>query len=189
MPVPPPPNAKKVFSSGLLAIYEWPQVLFDGTTVTFDCCVRPDSAAIIPFLDEKTVLLAYQEQPLRGGFYDVPGGRVDGGESAMEAAKRELTEETGYQAKRWELIKQIPHTGIVRFEANVFLAADLAHDASQRHEDAGEKILLKPMPWEEVIQLCLRGELRRPEVALLLLAMEYEPEQRRRLHEFLSAGA
>src|SRR5574337_1282274 len=129
MPVPPPPGAKKVFEGELASAYQWPQKLYDGTTRTFECYVRSDTVAVIPFLDRDTVITTYQEQPYNPEpFWDVPGGRVDPGETLEGAMHRALLESTVYRASRVELGQNTSHIGMIRFEEPHYLATDLVLD-------------------------------------------------------------
>jgi len=185
MPIPPPPNAERKFHGTIMDLWQWEQRLFDGTTETFECVTRPDTVSVIPFLDEKTVLLTRQEQPHNPRpFFDVPGGRVDAGETMEAAVRRELHEETGHKANRlieWHRQELI---GIYRYEAGLFLATGL-HDGSGPHVDAGEKIELLPTKWDDLVRMCLKRELRQANVMLAVLAMEFDPETTDRLHTWL----
>ena len=186
MPVPPPKEAKKVFEGILATVYQWPQQMYDGTTETFECYVRHDTTAVIAFLDKDTIVMTLQEQPSRGQFWDAPGGRVDDGETLEAAARRELHEETGYKAGKFEMFSLRRFTGLSRFEEVIYIASDLTLDPNGNHEDAGEKIQVIPMKWSDAVTKCLKGDIRRPEVALAILAMEFDPEQKARLQAFLN---
>lgn len=187
MPVPPPPQAKKVFEGVLNTFYQWPQKLYDGSTETFECVVRADSVAVIPFLDAKTILFTKQEQPhSTQPFWDTPGGRVDPSETMEEAAHREFFEETGYRAKRLLPWRHRQYKGMTRFEETIYVATDLVLDPSERHIDGGEKIEVVRLDWDRLIEMCLRQQVRRAEVMLAILGMEFDPEQRAKLHTFLS---
>ncbi len=186
MPVPPPPEAKKVFEGILTSVYQWPQKMFDGSTKTFECYMSHDTTAVIPFLDKDTILMTYQEQPGRPSFWDAPGGRVEPGENIEAAALRELHEETGYRPGALELFALHAYTGLARFEEAIYIAKDLKLDPNGNAEDAGEKIRVFPMSFKEAVEKCLRGDIRRHEVALAIIGMHYDPEQRAKLEAFLA---
>lgn len=186
MPVPPPPEAKKVFDGFLATAYQWNQKMFDGSERVFECYVRPDTATVIPFLDRNTVLLTQQDQPARHTFWDFPGGRVDPGETLEQGAIRELHEETGYRPGTLVAWYEKRHTGLIRYEQGLFLAKHLVHEPMPNVEEDGEKIRLVPTTWDDLVQRCLRMELRQEAVMLAVLAMHHDPEQHARLEAFRS---
>jgi 8-oxo-dGTP pyrophosphatase MutT (NUDIX family) len=186
MPVPPPSHAKKVFEGALASAYQWNQRMFDGSERMFECYVRPDTATVIPFLDRNTVLLTKQDQPARQTFWDFPGGRVDPGETLEQGARRELHEETGYRPGTLLSWYEKRHTGLIRFEQGLFLAKHLVHEPMPNVEEDGERIELVPTKWDELLQRCLRMELRQEAIMLAVLVMHYDPEQKARLDAFLS---
>ncbi len=186
MPIPPPEHATRAFHGKILDLWQWEQSMYDGTTETFECVIRPDTAAVIAFLDPKTVLLTRQEQPHRTPFIDVPGGRIDTGEDPATGAIRELQEETGYQAGRHLLWGRYPSTGINRYESFIFLATDLT-DGHGTHHDSGERIETMTVSWEELVEHCLTRELRQPNVMLEILRMASDPESKARLQGWLNS--
>src|SRR5258708_6669738 len=108
-----PPQAKRVFKGVIFDVYQWPQKMFNGSFETFEMLKRPDTIQVIAVKDDKIVVLE-EEQPDRGPFFGLPGGRNDHeDESELEAAKREVREETGFTFKTWKLldVKQ-PHAKI-----------------------------------------------------------------------------
>src|SRR6266567_4147904 len=94
---PIPENAKKVFEGEIFDVFQWEQEMFDGSRKTFEKVERPDTANIIAFTEDGKVIILDQEQPGKDKFVSLPGGRIDEGENPLEAAKRELLEETGFQ--------------------------------------------------------------------------------------------
>ncbi len=61
--------------------------------------------------DRRKIIITYtkRSREKRIGFIDYPGGRVDAeDESELEAAKRELREETGLVFKNWKLVEVEP---------------------------------------------------------------------------------
>lgn len=180
-----PENAKKVFSGVLADAYQWPQKMYDGSVRTFECYMRENSVAVIPFLDRETVIMTHQEQPhIAEPFWDVPGGRVDKDETMRQAAKREFMEETGYRAEKIEEWSMTHHSGLARFDEAIYIAKNLRLNPAGNHEDDGERITVVEMKWPDLIALCLKQKIRRRDAALSILAMHYDKETKQRLETF-----
>lgn len=186
MPIPFPKHAKKILATNELTIYTWPQKLFDGSIKTFDGCARPDTVAVIPFLNPDTILLTREEQPGIKIFWDVPGGKVARKEKHLSAVKREMLEETGFVAKTIECWSREAWHGIIRFEESVFVAKNLKEQPDQKNQEPGERLHTIPTPWKKAVQMCLDRKLRRSNVMLAILRMEFDPKSRARLKKFLS---
>src|SRR3989344_5268859 len=101
---PMPKSAKRVFKGVVFDVYQWQQQMFDGTYETFEKIKRVDTVIVLPVTKEGKIILTKQQQPNGKPFTRVAGGRVDEGEGVLAAAKRELLEETGYEAVKFELL-------------------------------------------------------------------------------------
>lgn len=147
-----PENAKRVFKGQIFDVYQWQQKMFDGTTETFEMLKRPDTIKIIAIKDKK-IVITDEQQPDHKSFLDLPGGRHDvDSETELDAAKREVLEETGMAFKSWKLVKvEQPHTKIDWF-VYLFVATDFESQQDQKL-DAGEKIEVKSMSFDEVKEL------------------------------------
>ncbi len=144
-----PPQASRVFKGIIYDTYQWQQKLFDGSEKTFEMLRRPDTVKVIAVKDNRLVVLE-QEQPNQASFCDIPGGMHDNEhESEMDAAKRELLEETGLTFGTWRLLEVTqPNYKIEQF-VYIFLATDFESE-TEPHLDAGEKIEVKLLDLEEV---------------------------------------
>src|SRR3989344_4305397 len=100
---PLPEHAKRVFKGAVFDVYQWEQELYDGTHKTFEKLKRPDTVVVFPVLDDGKILLTEQEQPGKEPFIGATGGKVEEGEDILEAVKRELLEESGYEAEEFIL--------------------------------------------------------------------------------------
>ncbi len=94
-------------------------------------------------VDEKNRVLLVKQFRLPAGqdLWELPAGRLDPGESPLQAAKRELREETGFQAKKWvKLASFWPSPGYVAEKMTIFLARDLTEGRQEPMDDERIKI-------------------------------------------------
>ena len=167
---PIPDNAKRVFAGKLFDTYQWPQRLYDNTEATFEAIRRPDSVNVLPITKEGKIILTQQEQPGMKPFIGVLGGRVDGAESPLQAAKRELLEEAGLRAKRFDLWDATHIAEKVDWVVWTFIAKDCSKVSTQ-NVDGGEKIGLIEVTFDEYMDIVTQDTYRDTEIALKLLRL------------------
>ena len=100
--------------------------------------VRHYGSAVMMAVDDKDrVLLVRQYRlPVEQELWELPAGKVDKGESVLQAAKRELIEETGVRAKKWKkLVEFFPSPGYVEEKMTIYLVKDLTQGESQPMDD------------------------------------------------------
>lgn len=146
-----PASAKKVFSGVIFDVYQWEQELYNGTKVTFEVLKRTDTVGVIPVTPEGKIVISRQQQPGKKPFYGLLGGRMDEGETPLEAAKRELREESGMVAKSWELLRAEHVTSKIDWVVYTLIARECELEG-QQELDGGEKIELIECNWEEFLQ-------------------------------------
>jgi len=109
--------------------------------------------------DNNTWLVGQYRYALDLYSWEIPeGGCLIGTESKLEAAQRELKEETGLEAAEWTEIMEMHLSNSVSDEVGyVFVAKNLTMGAAEPEET--EELQLKKMPFEEALAMCLRGEI------------------------------
>jgi ADP-ribose pyrophosphatase len=90
---------------------------------------------------------------------ELPAGRIDKGEKALPAAKRELLEETGYRASKWkQILNFYASPGFVAESMTLFWARGLKAGAAQ--PEADEVIEQRLVPLSEAIRMVRNGSIR-----------------------------
>jgi ADP-ribose pyrophosphatase len=108
---------------------------------------------------EPRILLEHQYRYAAGQFlWELPAGRVDEGETELEAAKRELLEETGYTASNWQLaVKYYASPGFMNETMAIFLARDLRQGRAQPESD--ESIRKRMVSLSDTVQRIMSGTI------------------------------
>jgi len=109
---------------------------------------------------EPLVLLERQYRHAADSYlWELPAGRIDKGENALAAAKRELLEETGYTAKRWkQILKFFASPGFVAEPMTVFWARGLTPGTARTEAD--EVIEQHMVPLSKAVKMIQRGTIR-----------------------------
>jgi len=158
-----PEQAERVFKG----------VLYDVSTKMFEMLRRIDTIKVIAVKYGKIVVIE-QQQPDVKMFFDIPGGMHDEeGETEIDAAKRELREETGLVCKEWKLVDVYQVHNKIEQLVYTFLAHDILEENIQAL-DSGEKITPKLMNLEEVKELMKKDEWRPGEIKLIAEANSIE---------------
>lgn len=91
--------------------------------------------------------------------WELPAGRIDPGEQALHAAKRELLEETGYTASKWRrILKFFASPGFVAETMAVYMATGLRAGEAQPEDD--EVIYKRMVPLPTAARMVIRGTIR-----------------------------
>jgi ADP-ribose pyrophosphatase len=157
-------KAERIYSGRVLNLDADTVKFPDGSTGQLEMIRHPGASAVLPFLDDPAgpdprVVLIRQFRHAAGDFiYEIPAGRLDPGESPQACAARELEEETGYTANRfdhWTTIFTTP--GFTDERIHLFLATGLTAGAHQREAD--EFLELHRFNWTEVLEMVKSGRV------------------------------
>ena len=131
----------------------------NGSTAIREYIVHPGAVLIVPVLADGRLIVERQfRYPLHRVLIEFPAGKLDAGEAHLATAQRELIEETGYTASRWNRLGVIhPVVSYSTETIEIFVAHDLTHVG--RNLDDGEFLDVGEMSVDELLAAFDRGEL------------------------------
>ena len=147
-----PKISNKVFEGILFEVYQWKQMMFDNSERMFEMIKRKPAVSIICMTDDK-IMIFMQEQPNRLPYQSLIGGIIEEGETPLDAAKREMLEETGYTSDNIEIICETFGGSKIYFPEYVFFARN-CKKISEPKLDSGEKGSIRFISYDEFIELC-----------------------------------
>jgi ADP-ribose pyrophosphatase len=165
-----PSEAKLVFQGKIFAVYQWEQKMFDGSYQTFEMLRRPMTVEVIATAGDM-IYLTHQSQPNKADFYSLLGGRGEDDEDPLDAAKRELLEESGFASDDWELFKTYQPVHKIDWDIHTFIARDCRKVAEQKL-DVGEQIEVKACSFTEFIEHILSEKYWGTELTLDILRLK-----------------
>ncbi len=148
----------------------------EGRRIQREVVVHPGAVAVLPFLDENTILLIRNRRyAIAQVLLELPAGTLEKGESPINCAGRELQEETGYLAGRLKLIGTFfTSPGIMTEKMYCYAAFNLKQ--TEASPEAGEEIELQPTALADAIDMIRTGQIVDGKtIAVLLMYERFQP--------------
>jgi ADP-ribose pyrophosphatase len=146
----------------------------DGSVGELEMIRHPGASAVVPFLsdprgeDPQVLMIRQYRYAADGYLYEIPAGRLNRGEDPRDCAARELKEETGSTAERFEhLLTMYTTPGFTDEKIHLFLATGLI--AGETKHEADEFLELHPMLLSRALEMVAAGEIQDAKTALGLL--------------------
>jgi ADP-ribose diphosphatase len=146
----------------------------DGTEVERQVVEHPGSVAILAHDTEVAYLVRQPREAVEeDGLLEIPAGTLDvEGESELECAQRELSEEVGLGAERWRVVQTIyPSPGYLNERLTIFEATELSPQPGSGEDS--EEIEVVRLPLEEIGSVLADIRDAKTVVALLLLSSRF----------------
>lgn len=144
--------------------------------------IRHSGSIVVLAVDDSRrsprVLLERQYRYAAGRrMWELPAGRIDPGEAPLAGAKRELLEETGYTAKRWQrALFFFVSPGFLDESMAVYLARGLRKGQAQPEED--ERIAVRFFPLTQAVRMAMTGKIVDAKTIASLLWLERKLRRR-----------
>ena len=161
---------KEVYRNDIFAFLAEDVTLPNDSRTEMAYVRHPGSTAIVPFLDDNTVILERQyRHPVRDYLFEIPAGTMDPGETALKCAGRELEEEIGYVAEEFIELGKVHILPAYSDEMiYVYLARGLT--PSEQNLDQDEIIDVDEYPLDQALQMISAGQITD---ALTILALQW----------------
>lgn len=159
-------------------------------SVREDKVVRPDRESgiygVVHFKNTAIGILAIEEDfiylvgqyryPLKQYSWEIPEGGCPEGEDLLQAAQRELAEETGLRAEKWEMLGEAHLSNSVSDERAVwFLATELTQGESQ--PEGTEQLIVRRVLFSEAFSMALAGRITDAVSLLAMMSYRVRAEQ------------
>jgi len=153
-------STRVIFNGMLLTVLKDEVLLENGAMSVREHVLHPGAVAVVPITnDGKVILVEQYRYPIKQKLLEIPAGKFDKpGEDALECAKRELEEETGYIATHYTYLGYIHTTpGFSNEIIHLYLAQGLVPGQSDPDEDEILEVHIED--FNKVVEKCINGEI------------------------------
>ena len=164
---------EEIFDGAVLHVVKDKVLLPDGNTSYREFCLHKGAVAVIPITDNGEAVMVRQfRYAHHREFLEIPAGKLDYvGEDPLEAAKRELKEETGAVAEKITYLGILDTTpALIDERIHMYMAEGLTFGKSEPDED--EFLSVERIPLKKLIDMVMNGEIRdgKTQIAILKAA-------------------
>lgn len=176
---PMPSHAQRVFKGKIFDVYQWEQVGFNGKAYTFEKIKRPDTVHIFAVTEQGNIVVSREQQPGTEEYITPPGGRVDEGEDALTAAKRELLEETGYVSDDWDLLDAWQMHPKLEWAIFAFVARNVKKDSvdAKSELENDERITNIEVSFDKLVEIVSSRDFYDRELRCKFLEAKLDPQK------------
>ena len=152
-------SSQRLFDGRILKLRIDTVLLPNGKTSQREIVEHRGAVAMVPMLDQNTVILVRQYRGASGGFLlEIPAGTRDPDEDVEACARRELGEEINYAPGRMiKLFQAFMSPGYSTEVIHTFLALDLT--PTDGHTDEDEFLEIVQMPLADALEKIKTGEI------------------------------
>ena len=151
-------GSRNVYENPWISVREDTVIRPDGKSGIYGVVHKNTAVGVLPVEEDHVYLVGQYRYPLERYSWEIPEGGCPEDEEPLRAAKRELREETGLEARSWRLLGEAYLSNSVADEHAVwFLATDLV--SGERQPEGTEVIGVRRVPLREAIAMATDGRI------------------------------
>lgn len=154
-----PVSSEEIYRGKIVHLFRDTVRLPNGRVATREVIRHAGAVCIVPLTEEGEVVMVRQYRyPFSKVLLEAPAGKMDPGETPEECARRELSEETGAEAKELEYIGEYyPSVAVLDENIRLFLARNLTFRSA--HTDEDEFLHVERIPLKTLVGQVLDGTI------------------------------
>ncbi len=162
-------SSDEIFRGVIMSVHRDKVELQNGRTSFREVVEHSGGVGVLALLEDGTVPMVRQfRYPFGREVLEIPAGKLEPGEDPLSCARRELSEETGFEAASFTSLGRLfPSPGYCHEILYTYLARDLRH--GDAHLDPGEFLSVEYFPLSELVAMAMRGELEDAKTVMAVL--------------------
>lgn len=169
-----------IYDGKIIKLYKDTARLENNKEVSREVIKHPGGVCVVPLTEEGEVLMVTQfRYPTGKVLTEIPAGKLEWGENHFECGKRELKEETGCTAEKFDYLGCLLPTPAYDTEViHMYLARGLSQSEQQLDDD--EFLDVKKIPFEKAVEMVMNGEIIDAKTQLALVKTKILLENERK---------
>ena len=165
-------DSKIVYQNPWIKVYEDKVIRPDKKSGIFGVVEQKKGVSVIPVDEKGNVYLTKEyKYAIEQISIEAISGGIDENESKLQAAKRELREETGLIAKKWKYLGILnPFTSVINSSNYIYLAQNLTQLKSE--QEGTETIEIVKLPLKKAINLVMKSKITHGATSVALLKIK-----------------
>lgn len=143
----------------------------DGRPCTREVIEHNGGVSILALTKGNLLLVSQYRYPLEKTLTELPAGKLEKGERPLDCARRELLEETGYEAERFTLLDiSYPSPGCMEEIHYIYFAEGLTFKG--QHLDEDEFLDVEKIPFEKALKMVMDNEITDAKTQIGILKLD-----------------
>ena len=152
---------EEIFEGAIVHLVRDTVIIPNGARATREVCLHHGAVCVVPVTEDGEIIMERQfRYPFNEVLWEIPAGKLDKDEfDHLEAAKRELREETGYTAENYTFLGEYyPSPAILSENIHMYLATGLKKGEQDLDED--EFLDVVKVPLDDVVKMIMNNEIQ-----------------------------